>query len=71
MPDGVPLKEIVDMKVDCDTQTVQATAIVGLTVLGAVALIVDGSMGETIAVAVAAAFGIVVGNLFKKKEVKA
>ena len=58
-------KELIQMKIDADKQTVQIVAIVALTVLGSIAMIVDGDIGETIAVAVAGVLGLVGGSLFK------
>lgn len=53
-----------------DNETVQVIAICGVTALGITAMIVDGQIGETIAVAVATGLGAVIGYLFKVKEVK-
>jgi len=43
--------------IDCSDRIVELGAIAGITVLGSVALVVDGSIGESIAVAAAAVFG--------------
>lgn len=50
---------------DLDNETVQVCAIAGVTALGITAMIVDGQIGETIAVAVATGLGAVIGYLFK------
>jgi len=43
--------------IDCSDKVVELVAITGLTILGVAAMVVDGDMGETIAIGVAAAFG--------------
>jgi len=53
---------------DLDNETVQVIAICGVTALGITAMIVDGEIGETIAVAVATGLGAVIGYLFKRGE---
>ena len=45
--------------IDCSDRIVELAAIAGATVLGVAALIVDGDVGETIVVAIAAALGAV------------
>lgn len=55
-------------KITMDGETVQATAIVGLVALGTVAMVIDGNIGETIAIAVAAGLGGVVTAIFKDKR---
>jgi len=52
---------------DLDTETVQVIAIAGVTALGITAMVVDGEIGETIAVAVATGLGAFIGYLFKSK----
>lgn len=52
---------------DIDNETVQVVAIIGVIALGVTAMIVDGEIGETIAIAVATALGAVVGYLFKNR----
>jgi len=55
-----------EMKMETDKEIVQVVAIAGMTALGIAALVVDGSMGETIMVAVAGAIGVIAGYLFPK-----
>jgi len=52
---------------DLDNETVQVFAIAGVTALGITAMVVDGEIGETIAVAVATGLGAVIGYLFKTR----
>ena len=48
-------------KMECNSQTVRyVVAVAALTVLGTVAIIVDGDIGNTIAVAVAAGIGYMI-----------
>jgi len=55
---------------DCNNQTIRyAISVVALTVLGVGALIVDGEIGMTIAVAVAGAVGYMAKDWRTKKEV--
>lgn len=58
------------MEVDCDDQTVEVVAIVGVTVLGAVAIVVDGDVGNTIAIAIAAALGAIIKGIFDRKAAR-
>ena len=51
-------------KMDLDRECVQIAAIVGLTILGSVAIVYDGSVGEAIAVAVAGAIGFLARSIF-------
>lgn len=57
------IKEMVDLTVD--KEIVQIVAIFGLVILGSVAMIYDGDVGETIAVAVAGSLGLMGGSIFK------
>jgi uncharacterized membrane protein YadS len=52
--------------IDLDNQTVQVVAICGVTAIGITAMIVDGDIGQTMAVAVATALGVLVGYLFPR-----
>jgi lipid-binding SYLF domain-containing protein len=52
---------------DLDNETVQVVAIIGVIALGVTAMVVDGEIGETIAVAVATGLGAVIGYLFKNR----
>lgn len=56
------------MKIDIDKQCVQMVAIAGLTVLGSVAIIVDGEVGNVIAIAIAGAVGYLARSLFPGGE---
>lgn len=51
-------------KMDFDKECVQIAAIVGLTILGSVAIIFDGDIGMTIAIGVAGALGFLARSLF-------
>lgn len=53
---------------DIDNETVQVCAIAGITALGITAMVVDGDIGETIAVAVATGLGAIIGYLFKVRQ---
>jgi len=53
---------------DLDNETVQVCAIAGITALGITAMVVDGDIGETIAVAVATGLGAIIGYLFKVRQ---
>lgn len=52
---------------ECDKETVQVAAIAGLTTLGAVAIIIDGDVGNTIAIAIAGAIGFMIRFVFGNK----
>lgn len=72
---GIVEQEVKEIMVeyDCNKGTVQVISVIGITVLGSVAMIMDGSAGETIAIAVAAALGALTMGLFKggkKNEVQ-
>jgi len=51
-------------KMDYDKQAVQIAAIAGLTALGVTAMVVDGDIGNTIALAIAGAIGYLARSLF-------
>jgi len=52
-----------------DDNTLEAFAVVGIVVLGVVAIIWDGNVGETIAVGVAATLGALATHLWYRKAV--
>lgn len=65
------IKEVQMAQIDCDREVVQVMCIIGITVMGCVAMFVDGEIGNTIAVAVAGVLGLAAGYLFKDRvEVK-
>jgi len=51
-------------RMDFDKQCVQMVAIAGLTALGITAIVVDGDVGNMIAVAIAGAIGYLARSLF-------
>ena len=55
---------------ECNEQMVEIMAILGVVALGMTAIIVDGQIGEVIAIAVSAALGFMAAHLWKgSKEV--
>lgn len=57
------------LKDTIDEHLVQIIAIICITVLGIVAMVIGGEMGNIIAIAIAGALGVIVGALFYKKAV--
>jgi len=57
------LKEMVE--ISADKEIVQIVSIMGLVILGSVAMIYDGDVGETIALAVAGCLGLMGGSIFR------
>ena len=51
---------------DIDIMDIRAVCVICLTILAVAALIIDGSMGETILVAVSGFFGTIIGWGFGK-----
>lgn len=59
------------MKIECNSQTIRyAVAVLALTALGMTAIIVDGDIGNTIALAVAGGIGYMVKDWRSTREVK-
>lgn len=61
IPFQVGQDEVKELLKECSNQTMRyAVAMIGLTALGITAIIVDGDIGNTIAIAVAAGIGYLV-----------
>ncbi|MFA5187580.1 MAG: hypothetical protein WC551_13960 [Patescibacteria group bacterium] len=65
---GKQINEIRRIKVEADREIVQCAALIGITVLGTAAMIVDGDVGMTIAIGCTAGLGAAVGYLFPRKN---
>jgi len=50
---------------ECNDEMVEMTAILGITALGATAIIIDGQIGEVIAIAVSGALGFMAAHLWR------
>ena len=55
---------------DFDIMDIRGICVICLTILAVAALIIDGSMGETLLVAISGFFGIIVGWGFGKASVE-
>lgn len=58
--------QIKELRVMEDKTALQMTAIIGVIALAIAALIIDGVVGESIAVTVAGFLGVIVGYIFPK-----
>jgi len=58
------ISELVGVSMECNREAVQVAAVLGVAAMGCVAIFVGNEIGTTIAVAVAAAMGGIVGWLF-------
>jgi len=65
---GRDVQDIRGRKMDLDKQCVQIAAIAGLTALGITAIVIDGDVGNMIAVAIAGAIGYLARSLFPRGE---
>lgn len=65
---GSQIREVIKTE---DKTVLQMTSIIGVILLAIAALIIDGAVGESIAVTVAGFLGLIVGYIFPKSSAAA